>query len=222
MGSDGKTYSLDQYKGKKAVVLDWFPKAFTGGCTAECKSFAREQRRLKPLNVAYFTASVDTPELNKKFAESLELDYPILSDPDKTVAKAYGVVHDGTAGRPSAGRSTSTRTASSRRSTRRSRPRRPAPTWPRRSRSWASPQSQVRRVDRPVLFKRRALEVEPAPLQLAQDPPEEPAVHPAPDPPAPLRVERVGSVYSMWWATSWRNVSKSSSSGRRPSWRSCE
>jgi peroxiredoxin Q/BCP len=42
--------------------------------------------------VAYFAASVDTPETNKKFAESLEADYPILSDPDKTVARTYGVV----------------------------------------------------------------------------------------------------------------------------------
>jgi thioredoxin-dependent peroxiredoxin len=42
--------------------------------------------------VAYFTASVDTPETNKKFAEELGLDYPILSDPGKQVAKAYGVV----------------------------------------------------------------------------------------------------------------------------------
>jgi thioredoxin-dependent peroxiredoxin len=42
--------------------------------------------------VAYFTASVDPPDVNKKFAESLELDYPILSDPGKEVAKSYGVV----------------------------------------------------------------------------------------------------------------------------------
>lgn len=37
-GSDGKTYTLDQFKGKSAVVIAWFPKAFTKGCTAECKS----------------------------------------------------------------------------------------------------------------------------------------------------------------------------------------
>lgn len=42
--------------------------------------------------MAYFTASVDTPEDNKRFGESLELDYPILSDPGKQVAAAYGVV----------------------------------------------------------------------------------------------------------------------------------
>jgi thioredoxin-dependent peroxiredoxin len=45
--------------------------------------------------VAYFTASVDTPEDNERFAESLGLDYPILSDPAKQVATAYGVVTPG-------------------------------------------------------------------------------------------------------------------------------
>lgn len=43
--------------------------------------------------MAYFTASVDDAETNKKFAESLQLDYPILSDPEKKTAEAYGVVH---------------------------------------------------------------------------------------------------------------------------------
>jgi peroxiredoxin Q/BCP len=42
--------------------------------------------------VVFFGASVDTPEENKKFAEHLELTYPLLSDPGKEVAKAYGVV----------------------------------------------------------------------------------------------------------------------------------
>jgi peroxiredoxin Q/BCP len=95
VGSDGKTYALADFKGKQAVVLAWFPKAFTGGCTKECKSIGASSAKLKPLGIAYFTASVDTPEQNKKFAESLSVDYPILSDPDKTVATAYGVVHEG-------------------------------------------------------------------------------------------------------------------------------
>jgi peroxiredoxin Q/BCP len=93
LGTDGKTYSLDQFKGKRAVVLAWFPKADTPGCTAECKSFKDNGDSIKPLKVAYFTASVDTPEANKKFSDKLGLDYPILSDPDKKVAEAYGVVH---------------------------------------------------------------------------------------------------------------------------------
>src|SRR5258707_13089988 len=93
-GSDGKTYSLADFKGKKAVVVAWYPKAFTGGCTAECKSFAEKGEALKGMDVAYFTASVDTPEENTKFADSLHCDYPILSDPDKSVAKAYGVLSE--------------------------------------------------------------------------------------------------------------------------------
>ena len=43
--------------------------------------------------MAYFSASVDTPETNKAFAQSLGVDYPLLSDPSKDVAKAYGVVN---------------------------------------------------------------------------------------------------------------------------------
>lgn len=91
-GSDGKTYSLSDFKGKKAVVLNWFPKAFTGGCTAQCKSFAENADALKGMDVMNFTASVDPVDLNTKFAESLKADYPILSDPDKSVATAYGVL----------------------------------------------------------------------------------------------------------------------------------
>jgi peroxiredoxin Q/BCP len=47
---------------------------------------------IRKFDVAYFAASVDDAEKNKKFAESLDLDYPILSDPGKEVAKAYGVL----------------------------------------------------------------------------------------------------------------------------------
>jgi thioredoxin-dependent peroxiredoxin len=47
---------------------------------------------LKGFNVAYFAASADSPETNRKFAESLGADFPILSDPARTTARAYGVV----------------------------------------------------------------------------------------------------------------------------------
>ena len=90
-GSDGKTYKLSDFKGKQAVVIAWYPKAFTGGCTLECKSFRANSEKLKATGVAYFTASCDPVEENAKFAKSLDADYPILSDPDGSVAKAYGV-----------------------------------------------------------------------------------------------------------------------------------
>ena len=92
LGTDGKTYTLDQFKGKSAVVLAWFPKADTPGCTKECKSIRDSSKELRELNVAYFTISVDKPEDNKKFAEKFDLDYPILSDPTKSVAGSYGVL----------------------------------------------------------------------------------------------------------------------------------
>jgi len=93
-GSDGKEYSLKQFAGKQAVVVAWFPKAATRGCTAECKSMRANGEKIRKFDVAYFTASCDKPEDNKKFAEDLELDFPILSDPTTEVAKAYGVFND--------------------------------------------------------------------------------------------------------------------------------
>ena len=93
-GSDGKTNKLADFKGKQAVVIAWFPRAFTSGCTAECKSFRASSAGLKSLGVAYFTASVDEQKTNADFATSLDLDYPILCDPTKQTARAYGVLGD--------------------------------------------------------------------------------------------------------------------------------
>ncbi len=93
-GSDGKTYHLSDFKGRKPVVLAWFPKAFTGGCTKECKAMKEQGTEIRKYDVAYFTASVDDAEQNKKFAESLNVDYPILSDPARDTAKAYGVLNE--------------------------------------------------------------------------------------------------------------------------------
>jgi peroxiredoxin Q/BCP len=96
-GTDGKTHKLSEYKGKEAVVLAWFPKAFTQGCTIECKSLAEHGDMIKKYKVQYFMASVDPLEGeqgNKAFAAAHNADFPLLSDPDKSVAKAYGVLSD--------------------------------------------------------------------------------------------------------------------------------
>ena len=90
--SDGKTYQLSDFKGKKAVVVAWFPKAFTRGCTIECKSLAANGDKIRQFDVAYFMASVDPVEENTKFAQSEKADFPLLSDPTKETAKAYGVL----------------------------------------------------------------------------------------------------------------------------------
>ena len=90
-GTDGKTHTLADYKGK-FVVVAWYPKAMTSGCTRECRAIRDSSDVLKDFNVAYFMASVDTPELNKQFAEQEKVNFPFLSDPTKTVATAYGVL----------------------------------------------------------------------------------------------------------------------------------
>ena len=104
--SDGKTYKLSDFKGKKAVVVAWFPKALTAGCTIECKSLAEHGDMIRKYNVEYFMASVDPIDKNIEFAkaksvdlggtrgvvEKKEADFPILSDPTKATATAYGVL----------------------------------------------------------------------------------------------------------------------------------
>ena len=104
--TDGKTYQLSDFKGKQAIVLAWFPAAFTRGCTIECKSLAENGDKIKMYDVSYFMASVDPIEKNIEFAKATtvklgdqevskpEANFPLLSDPTKDTARAYGVLND--------------------------------------------------------------------------------------------------------------------------------
>lgn len=91
--SDGKRYRLSDFRGKRAVVIAWFPKAYTSGCTVECKSLAENGHLIREFDVAYFMASVDPLEDNIGFAAETGADFPLLSDPEKTAARDYGVLH---------------------------------------------------------------------------------------------------------------------------------
>ncbi len=90
--SDGMTYRLRDFRGRKPVVIAWFPKAFTGGCTAECRSLTALASTFSHSSVQCFGASVDTVKTNAEFAAALELTFPVLSDPGGQVARAYGVL----------------------------------------------------------------------------------------------------------------------------------
>lgn len=90
-GSDRRTHRLSALAGR-TVVVAWFPKAFTGGCTAECKSLRSNGDAIRRFGVQYFAASVDDPDTNADFAASLDLDYPVLSDPTRETARAWGVL----------------------------------------------------------------------------------------------------------------------------------
>lgn len=89
--SDGRTYRLVDYRHRQVVVLAWFPKAFTGGCTMQCESIGARASRLRALGAVVFGANVDTPDTNRQFAHALGIDFPILSDPSRATARAYRV-----------------------------------------------------------------------------------------------------------------------------------
>jgi thioredoxin-dependent peroxiredoxin len=97
--SDGRTYRLIDYRHKQVVVLVWFPKAFTSGCTVQCQSIGAHVEQLRATGAVVFGANVDTPETNRQFAAAHGLAFPILSDPSGTTARAYGVL--GASGLPS-------------------------------------------------------------------------------------------------------------------------
>ena len=90
-GSDGKTYTASALKGKRGYVLAWFPKAFTGGCTAELESLRDAQAELAKHDVDVFMVSFDPPEKNAEFAKSLRANLVLLSDTKGDVASAFDV-----------------------------------------------------------------------------------------------------------------------------------
>ena len=80
--------------GGRTVVLAWFPRAYTPGCTMQCKSIAKHGDLIRAFDVDYFMVSTDPLEDNAGFAAKHDADFPMLSDPTTETAKAYGVFHE--------------------------------------------------------------------------------------------------------------------------------
>lgn len=91
-GSDGRVHRLADSRGRETVVLAWFPKAFTGGCTVQCEAIGSSGPAIREMGARPYAVSLDPPDRMRAFAAWLGVDYPILSDPDGTVARAYGVL----------------------------------------------------------------------------------------------------------------------------------
>lgn len=87
---DGKEISLSDFKGKN-VVLYFYPKDNTSGCTAEACNFRDEFPKFSNLNAVIIGISPDSSESHKKFADKYELPFILLSDPEEKVLEAYGV-----------------------------------------------------------------------------------------------------------------------------------
>jgi len=86
---DGTQISLDSFKGKW-VVLYFYPKDMTTGCTIEAHNFQRDQDKFTKENAVILGVSVDTTDSHKQFCTKENLTFRLLADPDKKVVQAYG------------------------------------------------------------------------------------------------------------------------------------
>ena len=85
-----KRHTLASYLGKK-VLLYFYPKDDTPGCTTEACSFRDNIKDLESRGLVVLGVSADSVKSHKKFAEKYDLPFPLLSDEDKEVCEAYGV-----------------------------------------------------------------------------------------------------------------------------------
>jgi thioredoxin-dependent peroxiredoxin len=87
---DGTTHTLADYKGKKLVVF-FYPKADTPGCTAEACDLRDNYQRFQANNYALLGVSADAAKKQAKFKEKYDFPFPLIADEDLSVIKAFGV-----------------------------------------------------------------------------------------------------------------------------------
>lgn len=87
---DGNTHKLADYKGKKLVVF-FYPKANTPGCTNEACDLRDNFERFKANNYELLGVSADTQKAQGKFKDKYEFPFPLIADEDKAVINAFGV-----------------------------------------------------------------------------------------------------------------------------------
>lgn len=88
----GKSYKLSSYKGKTPVIVYFYPKAGTSGCTKEACGIRDDWSKFTQNNIPVLGISTDDKPAIKKFIDDYKLNFPLLSDADKKVSKEYGVV----------------------------------------------------------------------------------------------------------------------------------
>ena len=93
--ADGKPLRLRDFHGRRHVILYFFPKDFTPGCTREACSFRDRRAEVAGLDAEIVGVSLDTPEKHASFAAKYQLPYPLISDRSGAIASAYGVARLG-------------------------------------------------------------------------------------------------------------------------------
>jgi peroxiredoxin Q/BCP len=87
---DGNTVSLNDFKGKKGVILYFYPRASTPGCTMQACGLRDVHRDLDTLGYQVLGVSFDPVNKIKKFHNKYELNFPLLSDEDHAIIEKYG------------------------------------------------------------------------------------------------------------------------------------
>jgi peroxiredoxin Q/BCP len=90
---EGNTVKLSDFKGVSNVVLYFYPKDRTPGCTKQACNFRDNISNFKELNAVVLGVSVDDVESHKSFKEKENLNFTLLADTDKEVTKKYGVLN---------------------------------------------------------------------------------------------------------------------------------
>ena len=86
---DGKPIKLSSFRGKKKVVLYFYPKDMTPGCTTEACDFRDQFKKFK--NTVILGISVDSPERHRKFIDKYNLPFELIADENKKICTKYGV-----------------------------------------------------------------------------------------------------------------------------------
>jgi len=87
----GRAISLEEFRGRPVVVY-FYPRAGTTGCTMETNDFVRHYEELQRAGVALLGVSVDPVEAQRRFAEACAVPFPLVADADRAIARQYGVL----------------------------------------------------------------------------------------------------------------------------------
>src|SRR5512137_467024 len=93
--SGNRTVKLSDFRGKKNVLLAFYPFAFSPVCSLQLPGLQQNLGEFEKLNTAVLGVSVDSKHSSAAFAEHLHLDFPLVSDFNKEATIAYGVLRDG-------------------------------------------------------------------------------------------------------------------------------
>jgi peroxiredoxin Q/BCP len=88
--ASGKSTKLSDYRGDRCIILYFYPKDFTPGCTTEAKEFSTDNEKFESRGITILGVSPDEIESHLKFKEQMNIPYELISDSDHRISSLYG------------------------------------------------------------------------------------------------------------------------------------